>query len=119
VVMTDSLQRSTSCLVLGCDAVSCSDCAGKTNIDMGASVLNVRQTLVRVKNHTAPDNKHKTTLLFQDPKTAYSRRTVPIPAECLATLKRHKARQAEEKLLLGQAYEDHGLVFCRPAGNPH
>jgi len=88
------------------------------DIDVGSSVLHVRQTLVRVKNHTAPDNEHKTTLIFQDPKTAYSRRTVPIPAECLAALKRHKARQAEEKLMLGQAYEDHGLVFCRPAGIP-
>ena len=88
------------------------------DIDVGASVLHVRQTLVRVKNHAAPDHEHKTTLIFQDPKTAYSRRTVPIPAECLAALKRHKARQAEEKLMLGQAYVDHGLVFCRPAGTP-
>ena len=55
----------------------------ETDIDISASVLHVRQTLVRVKNHTAPDNAHKTTLIFQEPKTAYSRRTVPIPAECL------------------------------------
>ena len=27
-------------------------------------------------------------------------------------------QQAQEKLLLGQAYEDHGLVFCQPDGKP-
>ena len=44
--------------------------------------------------------------------------TIPIPQECLAALKQHKARQAEEKLLLGQAYQDHGLVFCQANGKP-
>jgi integrase len=33
-------------------------------------------------------------------------------------LRRHKAKQAEEKLLLGPAYEDHGLVVCQPDGKP-
>jgi len=30
----------------------------------------------------------------------------------------HRRRQAEERLALGQAYEDHGLVFCREDGRP-
>jgi len=88
------------------------------DMDIGGSVLHVRQTLVRVRNHKALGKAPKTTLIFQEPNSAYSRRTVPIPAECLAALKRHKARQAEEKLLLGQAYEDHELIFCRPNGKP-
>jgi integrase len=33
-------------------------------------------------------------------------------------MRQHKARQAEEKLILGQAYEDYGLVFCQPNGKP-
>jgi integrase len=41
---------------------------------------------------------------------------VPIPETCLAALRQHRARQAEEKLLLGPAYQDHGLIFCRPDG---
>lgn len=32
--------------------------------------------------------------------------------------RQHKARQAEEKLLLRQAYQDYGLVFCQADGNP-
>src|SRR5262249_32998241 len=84
------------------------------DMDIEASVLHVRQTLMRVKNHEAREKEPKTKLIFQEPKTASSRRAVPIPDECIAALRRHKAHQAEEKLLLGQAYEDHGLVFCRP-----
>jgi integrase len=33
-------------------------------------------------------------------------------------LKRHQAKQAKEKLLLGPAYEDHGLAVCQPDGKP-
>lgn len=45
-------------------------------------------------------------------------RLVPIPEACLAALHQHKARQAQEKLRLGPAYQDHSLVFCRPDGTP-
>jgi integrase len=88
------------------------------DVDLNASVLHVRQTLVRVKNHKANEGEGKTRLDFQEPKTAYSRRTVPIPEQCLVALKRHKVHQAEEKLILGQAYQDHGLIFCHPHGRP-
>jgi integrase len=88
------------------------------DVDLDAGVLHVRQTLVRVKNHESKEDERKTRLDFQEPKTAYSRRTVPIPEECLAALRRHKARQAQEKLVLGPAYEDQGLVVCWPDGRP-
>ena len=88
------------------------------DVDVKAGTLHVRQTLVRVTNHNATEGEGRTRLMFQEPKTPQSRRTVPIPEECLAALKQHKARQAEEKLLLGQAYQDHGLVFCQADGKP-
>jgi integrase len=88
------------------------------DVDLKAGTMQVRQTLVRVKNHHAPAGEGKTRLLMQEPKTQHSRRTVPIPEECLRALKQHRAQQAEEKLLLGQAYQDHGLVFCRTDGTP-
>jgi integrase len=71
------------------------------DVDLKASTLQVRQTLVRVKNRNAPKGEGKTRLLIQEPKTSHSRRTVPIPEACLAALHQHKARQAEEKLRLG------------------
>jgi integrase len=84
------------------------------DVDWKAEVLHIRQTLARVKNHEAGH----TQLIFQEPKTAHSRRTIPLPEGCLTALRQHWAHQAEEKLLLGQAYNDHGLVFCRADGRP-
>jgi integrase len=73
------------------------------DIDLTTGVLHVRQTLARVRNHGATGKEARTRLDIQEPKTAYSKRAVPIPAGCLAALKRHKARQAEERLMLGQS----------------
>lgn len=84
------------------------------DIDWKASVLHIRQTLTRVKNH----DTGRTQLVFQEPKTARSQRTIPLPEGCLTALRQHRAHQAEEKLSLGQAYEDHGLVFCGTNGKP-
>ena len=88
------------------------------DVDLSAGVLHVKQTLVRIRNHNARGEEGRTQLVFQEPKTTLSRRTVPIPEECQTALQRHKARQAEEKLLLGPAYQEHGLVFCRVDGKP-
>jgi len=71
------------------------------DVDLNAGVLHVRQTLVRIYNRDAKGEGRKTRLDFQEPKTEKSRRSVPIPEACLAAFKRHKAHQAEEKLLLG------------------
>ena len=88
------------------------------DIDLDAELLHVRQTLVRVRNHEATESDRRTALVFLKPKTLPSRRTIPIPQDIIVELKAHKARQAQEKLLLGQAYQDQGLVFCLPDGRP-
>ena len=80
--------------------------------------LNQCQILVRIYNRDATGEGRKTRLAFHEPKTEKSRRAVPIPDACLAAIKRHKAHQAEERLLLGQGYKDHGLVFCQAEGTP-
>jgi len=55
-------------------------------LDLNAGVLHVRQTLTRVRNHDAKKGDEKTGLAFQEPKTAYSRRTVPFPEACSTAL---------------------------------
>jgi hypothetical protein len=55
---------------------------------------------------------------FDECKTSKSRRTVPIPGVADSALRAHRVRQAEEKLSAGPAYNDHGLVFASPNGNP-
>jgi integrase len=86
------------------------------DVDLDAALLHIRQTLVRVRNHEATESDRRTVLIFQKPKTLSSRRTIPIPQDIIIELKAHKARQAQENLLLGQAYRDHRLVFCLPDG---
>ncbi|HXH09528.1 MAG TPA: site-specific integrase [Alphaproteobacteria bacterium] len=88
------------------------------DLDLEAGVLQVRQELIRVATHDATGSDRKTRLIVQAPKTEQSRRTIPIPADIVEALKHHKARQAEERLLMGAAYEDHGLVFCQANGQP-
>jgi integrase len=88
------------------------------DVDLDESILHVRQTLGRVRIHDAKSHEQKTRLTFQEPKTDQSRRTIPIPLTCLTALRMHKAHQAEEKLSMGQAYQDRGLVFSRPDGRP-
>jgi integrase len=64
----------------------------------------------------AKEEENKTCLVFKEPKTEKSRRSVSIPGVCLDALKRHKAHQAEEKLLLGPGYQDNGLVLAQADG---
>jgi integrase len=87
------------------------------DVDLAAGVLQVRQAMSRVYDRDAA-GPTKTTLLFAEPKTEKSRRTIPLPEACLASLRQHRARQAEERLLLGQAYQEHGLVFAQADGTP-
>jgi integrase len=86
------------------------------DIDFEARTLQVHQTLERVPNPHG--TKPKTVLAFMAPKTEQSRRTVALPEECVSALRQHKARQAAEKLRLGAAYSDQGLVFCQGDGRP-
>ena len=85
------------------------------DLDFENGLLHVRRILHRVK---LPNGEKKTALVFEEPKTVTARRTVPVPKAVLAELKAHKARQNEEKLKLGEAYEDHDLVFATPLGKP-
>lgn len=57
-------------------------------------------------------------MLEEDLKTKSSRRSIPISANIVRLLKSHKSTQAQEKLLLGDAYQDQGLVFAREDGAP-
>ncbi len=55
---------------------------------------------------------------FKEPKTAQSRRTIPIPAHLVAQLKRHRAKQGAERLEAGEKYQNNDLVFATSSGSP-
>lgn len=78
------------------------------DLDMEKGIVHVQQSLVRTKAG----------LVFQEPKTERSRRSIPLPENAVRELKRWKAWQNGEKLALGEAYRDFNLVFCKETGEP-
>jgi integrase len=53
------------------------------------------------------------------PKTAHSRRAIPLTPLALASLKRHKVKQAEERLAYGGDWNSDQLVFCTTVGTAY
>lgn len=78
------------------------------DVDLDGATLSVCRTLEETRDG----------LNFKMPKTARSRRTITLPSFAVDALRRHRARQAEEKLLAGPAYDDHGLICARADGSP-
>lgn len=56
---------------------------------------------------------------LEEPKTAKSRRSIPIPKSVVQDLRNHKKTQAEERLQV-KDYNDQGLIFASEnGGSPH
>jgi integrase len=55
--------------------------------------------------------------IFTAPETSRSRRSIPLSTSAIDELKKHKRRQGERRLMLGEQYENHDLVFATEMGN--
>ena len=53
-----------------------------------------------------------------DVKTKKSRRTLRLPMAAVEALRVHRVEQAEDRLLAGALWQDHGLVFASAVGTP-
>jgi integrase len=80
-----------------------------------AGVETAKKELVRVRKALA---LVATSLQFTEPKSERSRRTVSLPGIVAAALRAHRTRQLEERLKVGPAWEEQGLVFATPIGTP-
>jgi integrase len=80
-----------------------------SDVDLDAGTLRVRKTLHRIAGGG---------LVYEDPKSARSRRTLVLPRPLVDALRAHRAAQAAERLQAGITWEDHGLVFAQPNGRP-
>ncbi len=80
------------------------------DVDLEGRTLTVRHTLQRYGGEYHLD----------DPKTDRSRRTISLPPQLVDALRRHRAQQNEERLLVGQLWAGNrwGLVFCNELGEP-
>ena len=79
------------------------------SVDLDSALLEVTQTLVMVGNDP---------VLVGDTKTARSRRCVALDDATVAVLREHRRLQLAERLAWGEAWQDHGLVFCQEDGTP-
>ena len=77
-------------------------------VNLDAGKLSVRQTLERGGKHPR----------FGEPKSTRSRRTIRLPRIVIAALRKHRARQLQERLIAGERWNDFGLVFTTEAGVP-
>ena len=57
-------------------------------------------------------------LVFGDPKTAKSKRSVPLPDEVAIALRLQRIHQTKVRLAVGAAYENQDLVFGSSKGTP-
>jgi integrase len=79
------------------------------DVDLEGGRLSIIQTLTTVGYR----------ILFQDTtKTDGSTRHMMLDAATVTALRKHRARQSEERLAWGPAYQDHGLVFAKEDGSP-
>ncbi len=78
------------------------------DLDLEAGTLTVRQSLEETGAGCT----------LKQPKTARSRRSLPLGETTVAALKRHRVAQDGQRLALGPLYQDHGLVFASPEGSP-
>ena len=79
------------------------------DIDPAAQLLRVRRALQRQRGAG---------LVFTAPKTARSKRTIPLPAQLVHALEKHKQQQEKERLAAGSSWQGSPCVFTTPIGTP-
>jgi integrase len=78
------------------------------DVDLDAGTLRVRTALQRVEG----------ALHLVELKTERSRRTLILPDLAVATLRAHRVRQLDERLVAEDEWHEHGLVFATMQGRP-
>ena len=78
-----------------------------SDVDLDAGRLRVVQTIIQVRSKVT----------IGEPKTARGRRPIALDAGTIAVLREHRRRSLEERLVVGAAFDDRGLVFHRPDGS--
>jgi integrase len=97
-------------VVLATTGMRRGECLGLrwSDLNLTAGRMSIVQTVIAV-NHE---------VRIGSPKTARGRRTVALDQGTVAVLRRHRQQQLAERLIMGAGFTDHGLLFCRPDGEP-
>lgn len=79
------------------------------DVDLDGAFVRIRQTLTTVNDD----------LVFDTTKTNKSRRRISLDPATVAALRSHRARQVEDRLLVGEGWDDsNDLVFTQADGTP-
>jgi integrase len=82
-------------------------CWADADLDHGR--VSIRQAITAIDHRIKVGSRTKTA----------NARLVELDGRTITALRTWKARQAEERLLMGAGYQDCGLVFCHPDGRPY
>lgn len=79
------------------------------DVDLDAQLLRIRRALQRQRGGG---------LVFTEPKTRRSRRTIPLPVPLVRALIEHRDRQDKERVTAGSLWQGSPCVFTSPIGTP-
>ncbi|NEK87813.1 site-specific integrase [Blastococcus saxobsidens] len=79
------------------------------DVDLLNNTLTVRRSIHRVRGGG---------LIYEEPKTRRSQRTLALPMPLVAELHRHKVAQLGERMLAGSEWHDEDLIFAQANGRP-
>jgi integrase len=85
-------------------------------LDWIAAILKVTHGVKRIQNRS--DGQRRTRLVLGELKTPKSRRTLFLTPELVELLRLQQARLAKQQLQLGEAWQEHGLIFPSAVGIP-
>ena len=80
------------------------------DVDLDHATLHVRTTLQR--------SRKTGEFVWKEPKTRKSRRQIAMTEQAVEALRTHRRRQAEDRLLVGPAWQDQDVVFANAIGAP-
>ncbi len=80
-----------------------------SDVDLDLGVISINRSL-----HHLGDKS----FVFQPPKTAKSRRQVPLPPSTSIVLRQHRDSQRAARLLIDHLVTENSLVFCQADGSP-
>ncbi len=82
---------------------------GWTDLALDERRASFRRSLVNVGYEVA----------WSEPKTKAGRRTITLDPALVDVMRAHRLRQLQERLAAGEAWQEHGLVFCQEDGTPY
>lgn len=87
------------------------------DVNFTKGCIYIRQTIMRKKNFDSNDPA-KTKIIIGTPKTLKGERTIYLPPIIVKKLNEHRKSQLEEKLQLGDMWQENNLVFASELGTP-